>query len=35
MLGDEKIATFQTQVDDASYTTDDDTFIYHIADHLN
>ena len=35
MLGDEKIATFQTQTDDTPYTADDDKLVYHIADHLN
>jgi RHS repeat-associated protein len=35
MLGDERIATFQTQTDDTPKTIDDDKLIYHIADHLN
>jgi RHS repeat-associated protein len=35
MLGDERIATFQSQTDDTPRTPDDDQIIYHIADHLN
>lgn len=35
MLGDEKIATFQTQTEDTPYTADDDKLVYQIADHLN
>jgi|GEM_PF-5323989 len=35
MLGDERIATFQTQSDDSPKTPDDDTLIYHLSDHLN
>ncbi len=35
MLGDERIATFQSQMDDTPKTADDDKLIYHIADHLN
>jgi RHS repeat-associated protein len=34
-LWDERIATFQSQTDDAPKTYDDDTFIFHISDHLN
>ena len=35
MLGDERIATFQTQSDDSPKTLDDDKLVYHISDHLN
>lgn len=35
MLGDERIATFQTQTDDTPKTPDDDTLVYHLSDHLN
>lgn len=35
MLGDERIATFQTQTDDSIKTPDDDKLVYHISDHLN
>jgi hypothetical protein len=35
MLGDERIATFQTQTDDTPKTPDDDKLVYHLNDHLN
>ncbi|MBP6981368.1 RHS repeat-associated core domain-containing protein [Candidatus Gracilibacteria bacterium] len=35
MLGDERIATFQTQTDDTPKTSDDEKLVYHISDHLN
>ena len=35
MLGDEKIATFQSQTDDTPRTSDDDKLVYHISDYLN
>lgn len=35
MLGDERIATFQTQTDDTPRTSDDDKLVYHISDYLN
>jgi len=35
MLGDERVATFQTQQDDSPLTTEDNQLIYHLSDHLN